>query len=128
MMTRDTADACIRLMKSGLSHLTTVDITGGAPELNVEFRRLVVAARDLGLEVIDRCNLTVLLEPGQEDLASFLAQHKVHVVASLPCYSTKNVDQQRGAGVFERSIKGLQMLNAMGYGNYLTYLINTEEL
>ena len=116
MMDRATADHCIRLMKTGRSHLRTVDLTGGAPELNSEFRHLVVNARALGLEVIDRCNLTVLLEPGQEDLPSFLARNKVHIVASLPCYSTKNVDQQRGAGVFERSIRGLQILNELGYG------------
>ena len=116
MMSRETADACIRLMTAGVTHLKTVDLTGGAPELNAQFRHLVLAARGLGMEVIDRCNLTVLLEPGQEDLASVLADNRVHVIASLPCYSTKNVDQQRGAGVFERSIQALKMLNRLGYG------------
>lgn len=96
--------------------LTTLDLTGGAPELNEGFRDLVVAARSLGVRVIDRCNLTILSEPGQEDLADFLAEHKVEVTASLPCYSAANVDRQRGDGVFERSIAGLQRLNALGYG------------
>ena len=94
----------------------TLDITGGAPELNPHFRRLVVEARRLGLEVIDRCNLTVLFEPGQEDLAAFLAAHRVRVVASLPCYSEATVDAQRGFGVFERSVAALKELNARGYG------------
>ena len=104
----------------------TLDITGGAPEMNEHFHYLVTAARALDgerlaaglkpIEIIDRCNLTVLLEPGQEDLAQFLADHKVRVVASLPCYSSKNVNKQRGNKVFERSIQGLQMLNDLGYG------------
>lgn len=93
-----------------------LDITGGAPELHPHFRRLVTAARDLGLEVIDRCNLTILEEPGQEDLAGFLAAHAVRVVASLPCYGADNVDRQRGRGVFEKSLRGLRRLNAAGFG------------
>ncbi|RLU02450.1 MAG: radical SAM/Cys-rich domain protein [Ketobacter sp.] len=93
-----------------------LDLTGGAPELNAHFRWLVEQARGLGVEVIDRCNLTILQEPGQETLAAFLAEQGVRVVASLPCYSQKNVDDQRGKGVFERSIEGLQSLNALGYG------------
>ncbi|MBA53338.1 MAG: radical SAM protein [Pseudomonadales bacterium] len=93
-----------------------LDLTGGAPELNAHFRWLVEQARGLGVEVIDRCNLTILQEPGQETLAPFLAEQGVRVVASLPCYSQKNVDDQRGKGVFERSIEGLQTLNALGYG------------
>jgi radical SAM/Cys-rich protein len=96
--------------------LSTLDLTGGAPELNPEFRRLVRGARALGVAVMDRCNLTILSEPGQEDLAEFLAALGVEVVASLPCYSAANVDRQRGDGVFERSIAGLQRLNALGYG------------
>jgi radical SAM/Cys-rich protein len=116
MMDRATAQRCIDLLKEAGSGVRTVDITGGAPELNSEFRFLVKEARKLGLEVIDRCNLTVLQEPGQEDLVDFLASNQVRVVASLPCYSTKNVDEQRGGGVFDRSIKGLQALNAAGYG------------
>jgi radical SAM/Cys-rich protein len=94
----------------------TLDLTGGAPELHGEFRSLVHQARALGVKVLDRCNLTILSEPGQEDLAAFLAQQGVDVVASLPCYSAANVDKQRGDGVFERSIAGLQALNALGYG------------
>lgn len=96
--------------------LHTLDLTGGAPELHPQFRRLVSAGRAHGLKVIDRCNLTVLFEPGQEDTAEFLAAHAVAVVASLPCYSSANVDKQRGKGVFGQSIDALQRLNALGYG------------
>jgi radical SAM/Cys-rich protein len=104
-------------------HLATLDITGGAPELNPHFRRLVVAARDLGVRVIDRCNLTVLEVAGQEDLAAFLHAQQVEIVASLPCYLEDNVDRQRGKGVFESSIGGLRRLNALGYGRNETGLI-----
>jgi radical SAM/Cys-rich protein len=97
--------------------ITTLDLTGGAPELHPEFRRLVVSARDLGVKVIDRCNLTILLEEGQEDLAAFLAGNGVEVVASLPCYLKDNVDRQRGVGVFDKSIEGLRRLNSAGYGD-----------
>jgi radical SAM/Cys-rich protein len=93
-----------------------MDVTGGAPELNGNFRRLVSEVRRLGRGVIDRCNLTVLFEPGQEDLAEFLATHGVAVVASLPCYTADNVERQRGHGVFDKSIRALQRLNALGYG------------
>lgn len=96
--------------------ITGLDLTGGAPELHPGFRDLVERARELGVAVIDRCNLTILREPGQEDLAAFLADQGVTVVASLPCYSAANVDRQRGDGVFERSIAGLRQLNALGYG------------
>lgn len=96
--------------------IRSLDLTGGAPELHEGFRDLVRAARALGVKVIDRCNLTILSEPGQEDLADFLAANEVEVVASLPCYSAKNVDAQRGDGVFERSIAGLKQLNELGYG------------
>ena len=96
--------------------LGCLDLTGGAPELHPQFRELVVAARRRGVEVIDRCNLTILSEPGQEDLAGFLADHGVTVVASLPCYAAGNVDRQRGAGVFARSIAALRQLNGLGYG------------
>jgi radical SAM/Cys-rich protein len=97
-------------------NISTLDLTGGAPELHEGFRDLVLHAHQLGVKVIDRCNLTILSEPGQEDLADFLAQHKVEIVASLPCYSMENVDKQRGTGVFERSISGLLELNRLGYG------------
>jgi radical SAM/Cys-rich protein len=116
-MTRETVDRCLELMANTPS-LHTLDITGGAPELNPEFRRLVTKARsELPhiKDIIDRCNLTVLMEPGQEDLPEFLAEHNVRVVASLPCYSAKNVNQQRGKGVFDRSINALRILNSLGY-------------
>ena len=95
----------------------TLDLTGGAPELHPRFREIVRHARREGLRVIDRCNLTILSEPGQEDLAEFLAEQGVEVTASLPCYSRDNVDRQRGDGVFDASIAGLRMLNALGYGD-----------
>ncbi|MFO1421313.1 MAG: arsenosugar biosynthesis radical SAM (seleno)protein ArsS [Candidatus Competibacteraceae bacterium] len=96
--------------------IATLDLTGGAPELNPHFRALVARARDQGVHVIDRCNLTILNEPGQEDLAAFLADHAVEVTASLPCYLEENVDQQRGRGVFGSSLAGLRQLNDLGYG------------
>ena len=96
--------------------ISTLDLTGGAPELHPGFRDLVRRVRALGVAVIDRCNLTILSEPGQEDLARFLADQGVNVVASLPCYLEENVDRQRGQGVFQRSIAGLQQLNRLGYG------------
>ncbi len=93
-----------------------VDLTGGAPEMHPEFRQIVRRARALGREVIDRCNLTILLEPGHEDLAAFLAEQGVHVIASLPCYSKENVERQRGRHVFDPSIEALRALNELGYG------------
>jgi radical SAM/Cys-rich protein len=96
--------------------VATLDITGGAPELNPHFRKLVNAARDIGVRVMDRCNLTILEMAGQEDTAEFLANQQVEVVASMPCYLEDNVDRQRGRGVFEASIRGLKRLNALGYG------------
>ena len=96
--------------------LHTLDLTGGAPELHPQFRELVRAGRARGLKVIDRCNLTVLFEPGQEDTAQFLADSGAAVVASLPCYTRENVNKQRGKGVFGGSITALQQLNALGYG------------
>ena len=103
--------------------VTTLDITGGAPELNPHFRRLVRSARDMGVRVLDRCNLTVLEVPGQQDLADFLAGERVEIVASLPCYLEDNVDRQRGTGVFEASIRGLKRLNALGYGREQSGLV-----
>jgi radical SAM/Cys-rich protein len=97
-------------------NLHTLDLTGGAPELHEGFRELVRAARAQNCKVIDRCNLTILFEPGQEDLAEFLADNQVEIVASLPCYSLDNVDKQRGKGTFDKSIAALQKLNALGYG------------
>ena len=101
----------------------TLDLTGGAPELNPHFRDLVRAARALGVRVIDRCNLTILSEPGQAGLAAFLSGQGVEVTASLPCYSPANVDRQRGDGVFDRSIAGLRELNALGYGDPASGLV-----
>ncbi|MBM4383796.1 MAG: arsenosugar biosynthesis radical SAM protein ArsS [Deltaproteobacteria bacterium] len=95
--------------------LATLDLTGGAPELNPHFRALVRGARALGRRVIDRCNLTVLFEPGQEDTAAFLAEQRVEVVASLPCYTPGNVDARRGKNVYARSLDALRKLNALGY-------------
>ncbi len=114
IMDRDTVEAVLAAL--GRNRLTTLDLTGGAPELNPHFRYLVAAARTLGVHVMDRCNLTVLNEPGQGDLAEFLAAHQVEVFASLPCYLEENVDGQRGKGVYAGSIAGLRRLNAAGYG------------
>ncbi|MEF8730696.1 MAG: arsenosugar biosynthesis radical SAM (seleno)protein ArsS [Candidatus Accumulibacter meliphilus] len=94
----------------------TLDLTGGAPEMSPNFRRLVSEAKSLGMRVIDRCNLTILSEPGYETLADFLAEKNVEIVASLPCYLEENVDAQRGNGTFQASINGLRKLNALGYG------------
>jgi radical SAM/Cys-rich protein len=96
--------------------LELLDLTGGAPELNPHFRLLVAGARRLGRRVIDRCNLTVLTRPGQEDTADFLAAQGAEIVASLPCYGPENVKRQRGRGVFARSVEALRRLNALGYG------------
>jgi len=117
-MQTDTVVRILYLLKNTPS-ITTLDITGGAPELNQNFRMLVSMAKELRgdkLEIIDRCNLTVLQEPNQHDLVEFLASHKVRVVASLPCYSETNVDTQRGSGVFDRSISALLAFNKAGYG------------
>ena len=120
-MGREVADSVLEFLR--YSAVRALDITGGAPELNVNFRYLVRAARSLGLHVMDRCNLTILNQPGQEDLAEFLAANLVEVVASLPCYLEDNVDRQRGKGVFSGSIVGLRKLNAVGYGRTDTGLV-----
>lgn len=114
-MTLETAQRILDLATESPS-IHTMDLTGGAPELHEVFRPLVEGARRLGIQVIDRCNLTVLFEPGQEDLAEYLAAQQVQVVASLPCYCRANVDKQRGHGVFDLSIRALQRLNDLGYG------------
>lgn len=113
-MDRETVDLVLQVLRD--RKLSTLDMTGGAPEMNAHFRYLVQEARALGVHVIDRCNLTILFEPGHEDMAEFLARHDVEITASLPCYSQKNVDQQRGDGVFDKSIAGLRLLNSLGYG------------
>ena len=115
-MTSETIDAVIDFLAAS-PDITAIDLTGGAPELNQNFQQLVIAARSRGLRVIDRCNLTILEEPGFENLATFLATHRVEVVASLPCYLEENVDKQRGKGTFEASLGGLKQLNALGYGH-----------
>ena len=115
MMDGETIQAVISYLRASDS-VKILDLTGGAPELNPHFRELVVAAVANSVTVIDRCNLTILNEPGQEGLAEFLAEHKVCVTASLPCYQKENVDGQRGKGVYERSIRGLKQLNSLGYG------------
>jgi len=113
-MDADTVALVLQVLR--VRRLRILDLTGGAPELNPHFRDLVRGARALGVQVIDRCNLTILSEPGHEDLADFLAEQGAEITASLPCYSVANVDRQRGDGVFERSIEGLKQLNALGYG------------
>jgi radical SAM/Cys-rich protein len=115
IMTAEVAERVLALL-AGTPSVRTVDITGGAPELNANFRMLVTESRRMGKQVIDRCNLTVLFEPGQEDLPEFLAANQAEITASLPCYTEANVDQQRGKGAFEKSIRALHLLNAIGYG------------
>src|SRR5512132_3453339 len=120
-MSSDVIDAVLAFLAR--KRVATLDITGGAPELNLHFRRLVSAARAMGVHVMDRCNLTVLEIVGQDDLAQFLAGEQVEIVASLPCYLEDNVDRQRGKGVFEASIRALRRLNALGYGRAETGLV-----
>ena len=116
-MTPEAAARVVELMDlPGAEDIDLIDITGGAPELNPSFRHLVAEARARDYRVIDRCNLTVLFEPGQEDTARFLRSNNVDIVASMPCYSRENVDKQRGEGVFEKSIEALKLLNELGYG------------
>jgi radical SAM/Cys-rich protein len=114
VMSRETAAACLRILDEG--DIPTLDITGGAPELNPQFRYLVDGARALGRHVIDRCNLTVLLLPSQADLVDFLALRQVEVICSLPYFLADQTDAQRGAGVFDKSVEALRLLNAAGYG------------
>lgn len=124
MMTRETMERILEWLAR--TEIPTVDITGGAPELNPHFRYVVERLKALSQprHVIDRCNLTILEEPGQEGLAEFLAAHQVEIIASLPCYSSGNVDAQRGEGVFAKSIAGLQRLNALGYGTHALLSLN----
>jgi radical SAM/Cys-rich protein len=111
---REVLEACLRVVAG--SEIQTVDITGGAPEMNPQFRWFVEEVSKLGRRSIDRCNLTILVAPGFDELPEFLTQHRVEIVASLPCYLAENCDSQRGDGVFERSIAALRRLNALGYG------------
>jgi radical SAM/Cys-rich protein len=121
-MTGDVVDVVLEFLAQ--RRIDTLDITGGAPELNANFRNLVRGARSLGAKVMDRCNLTILEQPGQQDLAEFLAAHAVEVVASMPCYLADNVERQRGKGVFDGSIRGLRKLNALGYGRDPALVLN----
>lgn len=114
IMTAETISDVLDFLRQ--KDIKTLDLTGGAPEMNPEFFSLVEQATEMGVHVIDRCNLTILLEKGFEKTAAFLAQHKVEVVASMPCYLEENVDAQRGKGVFDQSIEGLKLLNKNGYG------------
>jgi len=116
IMTRDTIDRIINWLAN--TDIPTLDLTGGAPEMIPDFRYFImqIGALQLPRHVIDRCNLTILLEPGYEDLGEFLAINKVEIIASMPCYSAENVNAQRGEGVFEASIAALQLLNSLGYG------------
>jgi radical SAM/Cys-rich protein len=114
IMTRQTMEQILGWISS--SPVTSVDLTGGAPELNPDFRYLVDHLLALGLDIKSRCNLTVLFEPGQEDLAEWYAEREIQLICSLPCYTRDNVDSQRGNGVFDKSIRGLQRLNKLGYG------------
>ena len=121
-MSADVADLVLDFLRC--RRVSTLDITGGAPELNAHFRRLVCEARKLVGRVMDRCNLTILEQPGQEDLAEFLASERVEVVASMPCYLQDNVERQRGKGVFNGSIRGLKRLNSLGYGRDPALILN----
>lgn len=118
MMDRSTLEKCMKIITT-VESIATVDITGGAPEGHPLFREFVARVRAAGKHVIDRCNLTILSEPGQEDLADFLASHEVEIAASLPHFAAQRTDLQRGAGVFQKSIAGLKKLNALGYGTRL---------
>ena len=113
-MSKETIDVVLTFLTK--QKIQQLDLTGGAPELNPHFRYLVETAAKVGIHVIDRCNLTILEEPGQEHLADFLASHRVSIIASLPCYLEDNVDKQRGNGVFAASVRGLLRLNGLGYG------------
>ena len=113
-MSRETIDQVLEYLAA--SGATAIDLTGGAPELNPHFRHLVEHARAMGVKVMDRCNLTVLFEPGQEGLSQFLADQRVEIVASLPCYTAELVDRQRGKGVYDASVRAIKLLNDLGYG------------
>ena len=121
-MSADTVGLVLDVL--GRRRIAALDITGGAPELNPHFRRLVCEARARGVKVMDRCNLTILSEPGQDDLADFLAAQQVEIVASMPCYLADNVERQRGKGVFDSSIRGLKRLTALGYGRDESRVLN----
>ena len=114
MMSEETIKMIPKVIEA--NNIKVLDITGGAPELHPKFKQLITEARTLGVQIIDRCNLTILTEPGYKDMAKFLASNKVRIIASLPCYLKDNVDKQRGMGVFNKSIQALKTLNSFGYG------------
>jgi len=114
IMNAETVQDCLKALEH--PGFQTLDLTGGAPEMNPHFREMVAQATKLNKQVIDRCNLTILLAPRYEDLPEFLATHQVEIVASLPCYLEENTDDQRGSGAFRKSIQALKKLNALGYG------------
>lgn len=122
MMSRETVGAVLRFLAG--TNIQTLDITGGAPELHHDFDYLVESARELGRHVMDRCNLTVIFEPGKEYLPEFFKRQRVELVCSLPCYSAENVDKQRGKGTFDLSIRALQLLNEIGYGRTGNLILN----
>ena len=117
-MNQETAEKCLDIIRNN-PEIEIVDLTGGAPEMNSNFRNFVVESRKAGKRVLDRCNLTILEEPGYEYLYDFLAENKVEIIASLPHFRTSSTDRQRGSGVYERSITALKKLNKLGYGNDL---------
>ena len=122
LMSREVVDLVLDYIRR--KNIRILDLTGGAPEMNPHFRYLVEQARAMKVEVIDRCNLMILLEPGYEDLGAFLADNGVTITASLPCYSEANVEKQRGKGIFEGSIEALQKLNQLGYGRQESLQLN----
>lgn len=115
LMDMDTIETVLRFLE--VQDISTLDMTGGSPEMNPHFRELVTRARALGVTVMDRCNPTILGEPGYEYLPEFFVENEIVVVASMPCYQEQNVDRQRGKGVYRESVAGLQKLNAVGYGD-----------
>lgn len=121
-MDQKTLDRLLYVLNQSPS-IHTVDITGGAPELNPHFKTLVIESRKMKKNVIDRCNLTVLFEDGMSEIPEFLRDHQVQIVASLPCYSRENVEKQRGRGVFNKSVEALKILNNLGYGKENSDLI-----
>lgn len=121
-MSRETAEAIVRFLD--LSGAGTLDITGGAPEMNPNFKYLVIEAKSRGMRVIDRCNLTVFYENSMSDLPDFLARHEVEIVASLPCYQEENVDKQRGRGTFNKSVEAIKWLNNLGYGRKRNFILS----
>jgi radical SAM/Cys-rich protein len=121
MMAKETIDQILQFIER--QQIKAIDLTGGAPELNPHFSYLVASAHAMGVTVLDRCNLSILEAAGQEYLGAFLAEQSVHVVASLPCYLQENVDEQRGKGVYDASIRGLKLLNALGYGDEASGLV-----